>query len=144
MLNIFTLANGRLFQEEIESLEELSRFQPIWVDDVAHTFVRALATPQSAGCSYDLCGPRVYTLRELVAIAGRISGHPRPILGLPTAVAWIQAWAMEFVPGAPLTRDNLRSMQVDSVCAATETAGCELPFGRRATPLEVIAPALLG
>lgn len=115
-----------------------ARFQPVWVEDVAAAFVASLSEPASRGRAFELCGPRVYTLRELVACAGRVSGHRRPIVGLPDAVAWLQARLMELV-GGPLTRDNLRSMRVASVCGT----GCTLPFGLTATPLEAVAPSYL-
>jgi NADH dehydrogenase len=116
-----------------------ARFQPVWVEDVAAAFTESLNRQDSYGRAYDLCGPRRYTLRELVAYAGRVSGHPRPVFDLPDALAWLQATAMELLPGAPLTRDNLRSMQVASVCED----GCTLPFGLTATPLEAVAPTYL-
>lgn len=116
-----------------------ARFQPVWVEDVAAAFAGSLTRRESYGRSYDLCGPRRYTLQELVAYTGRVSGHARPLIGLPDSLAWLQAAMMEFVPGAPLTRDNLRSMQVPSVC----DDGCGLPFGRVAMPLEAVAPSYL-
>ena len=139
MLNIFTLANGRLVQEEIESLEELSRFQPIWVEDVAAVVTDSLENSQSIGAAYELCGPTQYALAELVRYATAVSGHPRAVIGIPEFVGWLQAWAMEFIPNGPMTRDNIRSMRVPSTCEA----GCGLPFGRVATALEVIAPTYL-
>jgi len=116
-----------------------ARFQPVWIDDVVTAVVASLDHPESRGQTYPLCGPRVYTLRELVAFAGKVSGHPRPILGLPLSLSNLQAWAMEFLPNGPMTRDNVRSMSVPSVCPA----GCTLPFGLKAMPLEAVAPTYL-
>ena len=116
-----------------------ARFQPVWVEDVAATVADSLMRADSIGASYDLCGPRQYSLRELVSYAAAVSGHPRAIIGLPEAVAWLQAWAMEFIPNGPMTRDNVRSMRVPSAC----NEGCALPFGRVATALEVVAPTYL-
>jgi NADH dehydrogenase len=116
-----------------------ARFQPVWVEDVAAAVADSLQRSESIGASYELCGPRQYSLRELVSYAAAVAGHPRLVVGLPDAVAWLQAWAMEFIPNAPLARDNLRSMRVASVCEGD----CVLPFGRRATALETIAPSYL-
>jgi len=117
-----------------------ARFQPVWIEDVASAVMASLDHPASRGQTYPLCGPREYTLRELVAYTGQLSGHPRTILGLPLALSYLQALLMEFVPGGPMTRDNVRSMQVPNVCPA----GCTLPFGLAATPLEAVAPGYLG
>ncbi len=114
-----------------------ARFQPVYAGDVAAAFVAAVEEPAAIGASYDLCGPRTYALRDLVKYAGETSGHPRPIVGLGPRLSWLQAALMEFAPGKLLTRDNYRSMKLDSVC------GCQLPFGLRATPLEAVAPAWL-
>lgn len=116
-----------------------ARFQPVWVEDVVSAILAALDHPESRGQTYPLCGPRAYTLRELVAYAGKVSGHPRPIVGLPSALSYLQAWAMEFLPKGPMTRDNLLSMSVPNVCPA----GCTLPFDLRATSLEAVAPTYL-
>ncbi|MCX7145615.1 MAG: complex I NDUFA9 subunit family protein [Sulfuritalea sp.] len=116
-----------------------ARFQPVWVEDVAAAVADSLQRADSIGAAYDLGGPTQYSLRQLVSYAAAISGHPRVVIGLPEAVAWLQAWAMEFIPNGPMTRDNIRSMRVASVCDTGRT----LPFGRVATPLEIVAPTYL-
>lgn len=93
-----------------------ARFQPVYVGDVATCFERALVIPETAGERYALCGPRAYTLEELVRLVVDIAGRPRPILALGPALSQLQARVMEWLPGPLLTRDNLASMQHDSVC----------------------------
>jgi len=114
-----------------------ARFQPVFVEDVAAAFVTSLEDPASLGQSYDLCGPKVYTLRELVEFAGRTTGRARPVIGLNDTLSYWQAFAMEWLPVKLMTRDNYYSMKVDSVCR------CEFPFGLRPTALEAVAPAWL-
>lgn len=93
-----------------------ARFQPVWVDDVGLAIVRILEQPHTIGKTFDAVGPRIYTLAELVRLAGRWSGHERPIVPLPAPLARLQALVMEALPGTPLlTRDNLDSMQVANV-----------------------------
>jgi NADH dehydrogenase len=117
-----------------------TRFQPVFVGDVAHCFERALADNVTIGQRFPLCGPDVYTLRELVAFVGKLTGHERPILALGPRLGRLQARLLELVPGTPMSRDNLASMQVDSVC------GCAFPavFGIVPTALAAIAPTYLG
>lgn len=114
-----------------------ARFQPVYVGDVVEAFARSLHTEQSYGRAYDLVGPRVYTLEELVRYAGTVAGTPRPILPLGPRTSYLQAMAMEFAPGKLLTRDNYYSMKVDSVSDAP------LPFGIRPTAMEAVAPRYL-
>lgn len=97
-----------------------ARFQPVWVGDVAQAIVHALQRDDSIGQTYEAVGPEVWTLADLVRLAGRLSGHPRPVIPLPRAVAYFQALLMEWLPGEPLlTTDNLRSMEVDNVATGT-------------------------
>jgi NADH dehydrogenase len=116
-----------------------AKFQPVYVGDLAECFVRSLDADESHGRAYDLVGPTVYTLRELVEYAGRVSGHPRPIIGLGDRLSYWQAWMMELAPGPlrVMSRDNYWSMRLPSVSDA------KLPFGVHATPLEAIAPVYL-
>jgi NADH dehydrogenase len=68
------------------------------------------------GQTFEICGPEIFTLQQLVEIAGRWSGHPRFVLPLPATIAYLQALMMEFLPGPTLmSRDNLASMQTDNV-----------------------------
>lgn len=114
-----------------------ARFQPVFVEDLAAAFTRSLVDPESAGKSYDLCGPGVYRLRELIEFVGAVIGRPRPVIGLNDTLSYWQAFAMEWMPVKLMTRDNFRSMQVDSVC------DCEFPFGIEPAALEAIAPTYL-
>lgn len=120
-----------------------ARFQPVWVEDVAAAIVHCLDAPETIGQTIECAGPDVFTLAELVRLAGRWSGHERPILPLPKPLGRLQALLMECLPGEPLmSRDNLDSMQVPNV-ASGKLPGLE---SLRITPasLAQIAPAYLG
>jgi uncharacterized protein YbjT (DUF2867 family) len=119
------------------------RFQPIWVGDVADAFCNALGNHETFGRAYELAGPRIYTLRELVEFAARASGHPRPVINLPGAAARLQAMMMEFAPGEPLmSRDNLDSMKVDNIASRQPFEPApELQI--ELTPMEAEAPVYL-
>lgn len=120
-----------------------ARFQPCWVDDVAEALVTCLDEPDTIGKTFECTGPQVYTLRELVTLAGRWSGHPRPVLALPGAIGRLQAGLLSLLPGEPMmSGDNLDSMKVPSVASGTlpdlKTLGIE------PAPLEQVAPSYLG
>lgn len=114
-----------------------AQFQPVHAGDVATAFVRALEDDRSFGRSHDLCGPKRYTLRELAGWVGRVTGHPRPVIGLNPALSYCQAFAMELLPVKLMTRDNLRSMSVPSI------SDQPFPFGIRPQSLEALAPQWL-
>ena len=116
-----------------------SRFQPIWVDDVGRAVAECLGNPRALNRSLDLCGPGTYTLRELVELVAETTGHRRAIFELPAWAATLQAALLERLPGKLLTRENLRSMQVDSVC---DTAFPEI-LGFRPAALESVVPEYL-
>jgi len=116
-----------------------ARFQPVWVADVAEAFVRALGEPRSVRERFAICGPKIYTLRELVAYVGEVTGENRPIVPLGPSLSRIQASILELLPGKLMTRDNLASMTLDNVCE------CPYPalLGGPPTALEAVVPAYL-
>ncbi len=114
-----------------------AKFQPVWVEDVAQAYVHSLNDAASIGQRYDLCGPQVYRLRELVRFAAACLGRHPLIVPLPDAVAYLQASVMERLPVKLMTRDNFHSMQQDNVCH------CAFPFGITPARLEDIAPQYL-
>jgi len=96
-----------------------ARFQPVWVADVAQAVVNVLDAPQTHGKVYPLVGPEIFTLRQLVELAGLWTGHSRPIIGLPGGIDRLVAMLMELVPGEPMmSRDNIDSMSIDNVSDA--------------------------
>ena len=96
-----------------------SKFQPVWVVDVAHAIAHCMIDPHTAHQTFELGGPDVKTLREIVQFAGLWSHHNRPIFGLPPFSAYLQALVMEHLPGRTLmSRDNLLSMRVDNVLSS--------------------------
>jgi uncharacterized protein YbjT (DUF2867 family) len=124
-----------------------TRFQPVWVADVARAVAVCLQKPNTIGQTYEVCGPDVLTLGELVKKAGQWAGvnhgRGRPIVGLPMWVGWLQAAAMEMAPGEPLmSRDNLASMKVDNVATGQLPGLSDL--GISAASAAGVAPGYLG
>jgi uncharacterized protein YbjT (DUF2867 family) len=93
-----------------------ARFQPVLVDDVIEAMLRCLHGGASSRQTYELGGPQVYSLREIVGLVAKLTGQRRWIVGLPDFAARIQALVMDFVPGRPFSSDNYRSLTIDSVC----------------------------
>ena len=124
-----------------------AKFQPVWVEDVATAIVKCLSDNSTIGQTYEACGPEVFTLRQLVQLAGRYSGinqgKGRPVVGLPGPLARLQALLMELAPGQTLmSRDNLDAMKVDNV-ASGKLPG--LPaLGIEPASLAAVAPFYLG
>ncbi|ABM38763.1 complex I NDUFA9 subunit family protein [Polaromonas naphthalenivorans] len=124
-----------------------ARFQPVWVGDVADAVVRCLQDDATIGEVYEACGPQVFTLKELVQLAGRYAGihhgQGRPVIALPDALARVQAFFMELAPGDPvLSRDNLDAMKTDNV-ATGKLPGLQA-LGITPASLEAIGPTYLG
>lgn len=116
-----------------------AKLQPVWVEDVARALSHAVRHGP-AGKAYALCGPHVYSLRDLVATMGRLAGRERPVLALPHWAGALQAAVLGHLPGKLITSDNLRSLSVPNTCEGPWPA--ELGFQPAA--LEVVAPTYLG
>lgn len=96
-----------------------AQFQPVSVDDVAPAFVKSLSMPQTIHQSYDLVGPTVYTMKEIVEFAARRAKTSCAIIPVPAFVGYLQALAFEFMPGPTLmSRDNIASMQLPNTLPA--------------------------
>jgi len=93
-----------------------ARLQPVLVDDVIEAMLRCLRGGPTSRQTYQLGGPQVFTLREIVQLVAKLTGRRRWIIGLPNVLGRWQAFAMNFVPGRPFSSDNYRSLTVDSVC----------------------------
>jgi NADH dehydrogenase len=94
-------------------------FQPVSVDDVATAFVKSLSMPQTIHQSYDLVGPTVYTMKEIVEFAARKAKTSCAIIPVPAFIGYLQALAFEFLPGPTLmSRDNIASMQLPNTLPA--------------------------
>ena len=116
-----------------------ARFGPVFVGDVCAAIERCIEDDDTRRQTLQLCGPRVYSLREIVALIRNASGQRGITVGLPDAVARIQARIMEWLPGKPFTMDNYRSLTVNSIC---EQNGFE-SLGIVPRSLAELAPALL-
>lgn len=93
-----------------------SRFAPVYVGDVVEAMLYALRSPATIGKHCDLCGPQSFSLAELVAYTAQQIGVHRRIWKLSGSLSWLQARALEYVPGKPFSRDNYWSLQKESVC----------------------------
>jgi len=117
-----------------------ARMQPVYVGDVASAVMHVLDNPHAAGQTYDLAGPRVYKLGELVELAALWSGHPRKVIDMPMSIGRMQAFMFECLPGVPLmSRDNLDSLTVDNISQSPISP----ELGIVPTPLESVVPVYL-
>lgn len=118
-----------------------SRFAPVYVGDIADAFVHALDDPACYGQRYNLCGPRIYTLKQLVEYTAQQLGIRRKVIGLGPGLSRLMANVFEYVPlFKPITRDNYRSLQIDSVCDQPFPA----LFSVTLHSVEEVVPAYLG
>jgi uncharacterized protein YbjT (DUF2867 family) len=117
-----------------------ARFAPVYVGDVADACVRALRDGKTYGETYELCGPQILTLAELVRLTAAAAQLPCHILALPDALGRLQALLLGLIPGKPFSLDNFRSLGVDSLCARDGLAR----LGIRPRHLMAVLPFYLG
>jgi NADH dehydrogenase len=114
-----------------------ARFQPVYVGDGADAIVTSLGEGDAHGRSYDLAGPREYTLKEIVRRACEWTGRRRVVIGLGETLSHVQAWFLERMPLQLMSTDNVRSMKV------ANTTQARFPFGIQPQALEAVAPSSL-
>jgi uncharacterized protein YbjT (DUF2867 family) len=118
-----------------------TRFQPIYVGDVADAAAAALNNPACAGKVFEIGGPRAYSFRELMEMMLAVIGRRRLLLPVPFPIAAMQAAFLGLLPNPPLTLDQLRLLRIDNVLSG-KLPGLEA-LGLTATGLEAILPAYL-
>jgi NADH dehydrogenase len=117
-----------------------ARFAPVYVEDVAAAIVKALEDSSTHNQTYELCGPDIYTLGEVLQFILRQLGIRRWVLPMPLLLARVQAWVADYlIPGKPFSLDNLRSLSVASVCSENGFAA----LGIDPTPMHAIVPSYL-
>jgi NADH dehydrogenase len=115
-----------------------AKFQPVFVGDVAEVIVRSLLDVNAVGQTYELVGPKVYTLRQIVEYVNELTGARKTIKDLGEFWTLIQAGLMSLAPNPMLSPDNLRSMEVDSVAP-----DAQMPYGIVPAAMEAVAPTYL-
>lgn len=118
-----------------------TKFQPVYVDDVADAVIAALESPAAKGQTYELGGPEIYSFRELMEMVLKETNRKAKLINLPFWGASIQATVMELLPSPMLTRDQVELLKSDNVVAAGAKTLADL--GVKATPVEVILPTYL-
>ncbi|MDD2833901.1 MAG: complex I NDUFA9 subunit family protein [Methylotenera sp.] len=116
-----------------------AKFQPVWVEDVATSFLNSLENKSTYGKVYELVGPNVYTLQALVQMVMTTLGVRRPVIALNDTLSYLQAFFMELLPIRLLSRDNVRSMALESVAQLPMSA----TLGVQASSLEAVVPEYL-
>jgi NADH dehydrogenase len=119
-----------------------THLQPVYVEDVVEAITRMLADPATAGRTYELAGPGVYTMRELVEITLRLIGRRRLLVPVPFAVATVQARLFELLPGPPLTTSQVDLLRTDNVASGVLPGFRELDIEPKG--VEEVVPTYIG
>ena len=116
-----------------------AKFAPVYIRDVVEAFLRTLDSPAAHGQTFELYGPEVFTLAEIVRYTARRLERRRWVIPLPDALGRLQAMAMDFVPGKPFSTDNFLSLQIDSVGGVDGL----YRLGIDKTPVDHVIPEIL-
>ena len=120
-----------------------AKFQPVFVEDVVRAFAASLDAPHTIGKSYDICGPKCYSLRQMVEYAAQATGGEPTIIGLNSSFSYLEALLLEFLPGKLMTRDNYFSMKIDNICDCEGYSVLEDVWGIHPVAMEEVAPFYL-
>jgi NADH dehydrogenase len=137
-----TIADLARFLPVVPLIGGDTRLQPVFVEDVAEAIASILTNPGTVGQIYELAGPRVYTLRELVRMTLYFIGKQRPLIPVPFAVAEFQARLFEFLPNPPLTSGQVDLLKADNVASGTLPGLQELNIQPKS--VEKVVPTYLG
>lgn len=118
-----------------------TRFQPVYVGDVAAAVAAVLGRSDAEGRTYELAGPAVFTMRQLFELILEVTGRRRLLLPLPFAVASLEAFFLEWAPRPLLTRDQVRMLRHDSIAASSAPGLADLDIAPKA--LELVLPTYL-
>jgi uncharacterized protein YbjT (DUF2867 family) len=100
-----------------------AKFQPVWLDDVAESFIRALDDPGAVGMTYELGGPDILSYREMLAILMEVTGRHRPMLPMPAVLLRPAAFLFDKVlPKPPVTPEQLKMLKLDNSSKDSATA----------------------
>ena len=116
-----------------------AKFAPVYVLDVVEMVALSIKDPKSYGQKFELCGPEIYTLKDLVSYTANVIGLKRTIIPLNDFLSLIQATVFDFIPGKPFSRDNYLSTKVNSICQCNDLAR----YNIKATSIESVVPYYL-
>jgi NADH dehydrogenase len=119
-----------------------TRLQPIFVEDVAEAISSILSDPGTVGRTYELAGPKVYTLHELVNMTLQLMGKRRLLVPIPFAVAEVQARLFELLPNPPLTTGQVDLLKTDNVASGVLPDVQDLNIQPKA--VEEVIPTYIG
>ena len=116
-----------------------TRFQPVFVGDVAAAIVAALGSDAAKGATYELGGPTVYSFRQLLEIILQQTGRKRLLAPLPFGLASFKAFFLQLLPKPPLTPDQVKLLKHDNVVAADAKTLADLGITPNSVEAEVPA-----